>query len=211
MRQARPGEALHLAHRLDRYTSGVVLLARDAETNRYLKEAFRVRAVEKRYLAVVWGSPTWRDMLVDAPIGPHPASAIRLKMGVRPDGLPARTLFHVRARFSGMTLVECEPTTGRTHQIRVHLHSLGHPILGDRLYGQPEALFLHLYEHGEDERCLRALGLPRQALHAWRLALPHPDGGRLEIRAPLPEDLRELLRAGQAPQIVPYPDEEPPP
>lgn len=203
VRLARPGTEIHLAHRLDRDTSGVLVLAKDELTNRSLKESFRLRSIEKRYLAIVRGRPAWDLEELQAPIGRHPDSAIRLKMAVRDDGQPATTIFRVLARFTNFTLVECEPKTGRTHQIRVHLDYLGHPLVGDRIYGQPEALFLHVFERGFDDASLRCVGLPRQALHARSMRIPQSDGATLDLVAPLPEDLRALLRQGVAPPLDP--------
>ena len=193
-RQARPGHHLHLVHRLDRDTSGVTVIAKDDGTNRVLKQAFLDQRVEKVYWAVVRGAPEWSTLLVDAPIGKAPRSTVRLRMGIHADGLPARTRFFVLARFSGLALVAAHPRTGRTHQIRVHLEHIGHPVLGDRVYGQPDDLFLHVLEHGFDEEACRRAGFRRQALHARILRFPRPDGGVVEVRAPLPDDLAALLK-----------------
>ncbi len=195
-RQARPGHHLHLVHRLDRDTSGVTVIAKDDEANRVLKHAFLDHRVDKVYWAVVRGVPAWSTLLVDAPIGKATHSTVRLRMGVRPDGLPARTRFHVLARFVGMALVAAHPRTGRTHQIRVHLEHAGHPVLGDRVYGQPDEVFLHVLEHGVDDETRRRAGFRRQALHARILRLPGPKGGFLEVCAPLPDDMRALVRGG---------------
>ena len=205
VRRARPDLTPHLAHRLDRETSGVLLLAKDAEANRHLKRMFRLQLAQKVYWAVCRGHPRWSTILTDAPIGDDPQSPIRIKQGVTPVGQPARTRFFLKARFKGFSLVACHPQTGRTHQLRVHLHHLGHPILGDRIYGQPARVFLHLLEHPPDRQHLRQLGFPRQALHNRALRIPHPDGQPLEIIAPLPPDLRALLAAG----VLPYAGEHP--
>ena len=194
-RQARPEHHLHLVHRLDRDTSGVTVIAKDDEANRALKAAFLNQRVDKVYWAVVRGVPTWSTLLVDAPLGKAEGSAVRLRMGVREDGFPARTRFHVLARFAGRALVAAHPRTGRTHQIRVHLEHAGHPVLGDRVYGQPDDLFLRVLDRGVDEEVRRRAGFRRQALHARILRFPHPDGGFLEVRAPLPGDLCALLRS----------------
>jgi len=194
-RVARPGTELHLAHRLDRDTSGVVLLAKDADANRHLKTIFREQLAEKTYWALCRGHPDWTTRLVNGPIGHAEGSAIRIKMAVRDDGQEARTRVFVLARLKGgLSLVACHPRTGRTHQIRVHLDHVGHPILGDRIYGQPEDIFLHWFDHGLDEATLAQVGFPRHALHARVLRLPGPDGRPVEIRAPLPEDMRAVIR-----------------
>jgi 23S rRNA pseudouridine1911/1915/1917 synthase len=202
VRAARPGMEVHLAHRLDRDTSGVVLVAKDASANRHFKEVFRQKRIEKTYLALVLGRPEWSHIIVDAAIGRSLTSAIHLRMGVCPDGAQASTEFQVMARFNDFALLACRPKTGRTHQIRVHLEHVGHPILGDRIYGQPDATFVHVFEHGFDDWALARVRLDRQALHAWRLRLPHPDGRSIEIQAPLPEDLREVMRVGRLPRFA---------
>lgn len=192
-RERFPDEDLHLAHRLDRETSGVSVVARDAEANRLLKAAFKGRRARKTYLAVVRGVVPWDEQVIDAPIGDDEASPIRLKQGVRPDGLPAWTRVVVVERGPARTLVRCEPRTGRTHQLRVHLDALGFPIVGDRIYGQDPEVFLSIYEGREPEDLPRLLGHHRHCLHAHALVLPHPDGGELRVEAPLPEDLRQAL------------------
>jgi len=192
-RLARPDVHLHLVHRLDRDTSGVVILAKDPEANRSLKDAFQRQECDKIYWAICWGIPPWSTRLVDAPIGDNSASEVRVRMGVRPDGMPARTRLFVLARWRDRTLVAAHPRSGRTHQIRLHLEHAGHPILGDRLYGQPDEVFLHTLEHGMDPWALERLGWPRHALHARVLRIPHPDGHGMEIRAPLPADMTAML------------------
>ena len=198
-RKARPGTELHLAHRLDRDTSGVVLLAKDADANRHLKTIFREQLAEKVYWALCRGAPTWNTILVDRALGSAEGSAIRIKMAIRPDGQEARTRVFVKMRMAGLTLVACHPRTGRTHQIRVHLAHVGLPIVGDRIYGQPEEVFLHWFDHGLDVETLTKIGFPRHVLHARILRLPGPDGKPVEIRAPIPEDMREVLRRGCLP------------
>ena len=195
-RLARPGLALHLVHRLDRDTSGVVVMAKDPEANRILKDAFRFQHIHKVYWALCRGAPAWSTLLVDAPIGDDTRSAVRVRMGVVPDGQPARTRFFVLARWRDLCLVAAHPRTGRTHQIRVHAEHIGHPLLGDRIYGQPDEVFLHLLDHGEDAWTRAKIGFSRQALHAREMSLPHPDGGSVRIVAPLPADLAAVLRAG---------------
>ncbi|MCB9765894.1 MAG: RluA family pseudouridine synthase [Alphaproteobacteria bacterium] len=192
-RERFPEEPLHLAHRLDRETSGVSLVARDEDANRQLKEAFRARETAKRYLALVRGRVPWDQQRVDAPIGDDMASPIRLKQGVRPDGLPAVTEVTVVERFEALTLVSCRPLTGRTHQLRVHLDALGFPILGDKIYGQPPEVFLSIYEGRPLEDLDARLVHLRHALHAAALTIPHPDGGVLSVEAPLPADFVEVM------------------
>ena len=192
-RLARPGVHLHLVHRLDRDTSGVVVLAKDAEANRLLKDAFQRQASDKVYWAICRGAPRWDTLLVDAPIGDDTASEVRVRMGVRDDGQAARTRLFVLARWRDRALVAAHPRTGRTHQIRLHLEHVGHPILGDRLYGQPDEVFLHTIDHGIDAWTLGRIGWARHALHARILRLPHPEGHAVELRAPMPTDMIAML------------------
>lgn len=183
-----------LCHRLDRETSGVVLLAHDPEVHAALMGAFERREVEKHYLAIVHGDPDDEEGRIDFPLGPAPGSEVRIKMAARADGAPSRTDWRVLERHGHCALLLCKPLTGRQHQIRVHLAAIGHPVVGDKLYGSDEQLFLrHAQgELGRDD--LRALGLERQALHAHRLALELPRGlGSLRVESPLPEDLAHYL------------------
>lgn len=197
-RERFPNENLHLLHRLDRETSGVCLLARDPEANRFLKLAFKEHQARKTYLALVHGAPEWDETRLEGPIGDDEASPIRIKQAVRPDGQPAATHFLVRERFARLSLVECRPQTGRTHQLRVHLEALGFPILGDKIYGQDPAVFLSIFEGKPLEDLDERLGHPRHCLHAARLQVPHPDGGELDIEAPLPADMAALIDAARA-------------
>ena len=192
-RAARPGIRLDLVHRLDRETSGVILLTKDLPANRALKAALKVGGVGKEYLALVHGKPDWETQDLHAPIGSSEVSEVRLRQAVRSDGLPAHTTFHVRARMEAHTLLSCRLHTGRTHQIRVHLEHLGHPILGDKLYGQPDTTFIEQLDHGSTAAVRVATGFPRQALHAWRTEFTHPDGHRVVVEAPLPADLQAIV------------------
>jgi 23S rRNA pseudouridine1911/1915/1917 synthase len=169
----RPG----IVHRLDAGTSGLLLVARDDETHRALTSMLAERRVERRYLALVRGEVPHDRFTVEAPL-----ARARARVRIRPGrGAEASTDAEVRERYPSATLLEIRPRTGRTHQIRVHLSSIGHPILGDRAYGGG----------GEDAR---RLGLDRPFLHAWRLALDHPRTGRhIEVEEPLPDDLRSTL------------------
>lgn len=197
-REAFPGEALHLLHRLDRETSGVSLVARSELANVAVKQAFKDREVLKTYHAIVRGRVPWDQQDVDAPIGSDD-SVIRIKQGVVSGGQPARTEIRVVARFPRLTLVSCRPHTGRTHQIRVHLEHLGFPILGDRLYGQEPDVFLGLLEGKPVSRLRQRLGHPRHCLHARALHLRHPrSGALLSIRAPMPADMARVLARAEA-------------
>lgn len=159
---------LRLAHRLDRNTSGVLLFARRAAATAPLARAWRGGQVERGYLALVEGAPAWEEREVEAPIARVDGGAWRFEVAAR--GEPAATTVRLRAQGDGVALVECRLHTGRTHQARVHLAHLGHPVVGDRLYGSRE-------------RASRPL------LHAAWLALPHPaTGAATRIAAPLPAD-----------------------
>lgn len=206
------GHGWEMAHRLDRETSGVLIFGRHGGSATALKRAFFARAVEKRYWALVTGCIEGH-VRIDMPLGPARDSAIRIKMGpreVEDGGLTAVTEVVPLARgtFRGapITLVECRPETGRQHQIRVHLTQIGHPLLGDKLYGLPEAKFLAIVEREAEGQALppaRALaeleaelGLARHALHAASLAFPHPADGRpVRFTAPWPADLAAIMAA----------------
>jgi 23S rRNA pseudouridine1911/1915/1917 synthase len=191
-----PGERLHLAHRVDKETSGVVVMARNDELNRQLKAAFKARLVEKRYLAIVRGACGFEEMLVDAPIAKDPRSPIRMKMGVLEEGLSAQTRFVRKAVMGELSLVECHPLSGRTHQIRVHLEHIGHPILGDKIYGQDPEVFLSIWEKRPLEDLAQRLGHPRHCLHAAEIAFDLEEGER-RFSAPLAEDMRVLIEGTQ--------------
>jgi 23S rRNA pseudouridine1911/1915/1917 synthase len=180
----RPG----IVHRLDRGTSGLLVVAKDDETHRSLVRQFASRTVEKEYLALVLGLPARATGEVDAPIGRDPVH--RQKMSVRaPRGREARTSWRVEERFDGAALLRVRIHTGRTHQIRVHLASIGHPVAGDPVYGGTRT---PSSRRAEARAALQSLERP--ALHAARLAFTHPaSGDRLALEAPLPEDLHRVL------------------
>jgi len=185
-----------VVHRLDRDTSGLVCFARTAESHRHLSRQFEDRTVGKTYLALVDGIPLPAAGTVDRPIGPHPSKAG--KMAVVRKGKEALTEYRCVETFRHFALLELDLHTGRTHQIRVHLAHLGHPLAVDPLYGKREAFYLSevkgkKYRLGKNkmERPL----LSRQPLHAYRLELTHPlhDQER-RFEAPLPKDFNALLR-----------------
>jgi len=194
VREARPGVRIDLSHRLDRETSGVVLLTKHEDANRAMKDAFMGRRVKKTYLAVVRGVVPWESRTVDAPLGHAQGSEVQLRRGEDPHGDSALTEVRVLVRAAAHTLVECMPHTGRTHQIRAHLEIAGFPILGDKLYGQPDDVFLEMLDHGPTDRVRAMIGFPRHALHAHALAFPHPHTGQVvKIRAPLPADMQAIV------------------
>lgn len=184
----RPG----IVHRLDRDTSGVIVVARSDDVHRVIAEQFAARTVSKRYTAIVQGVPEKDREVLRRPIGLHPGQ--RDKMAVRrghASSREAETWFEVLERYRGFALLCVQPRTGRTHQIRVHLASVGHPVLCDRLYGGRSRISQgELREGAADATWV----LTRHALHAAQIALDHPASGqRLEIEAPLPEDLCRVL------------------
>ncbi len=169
-RLARAG----IVHRLDKDTSGLLAVARNEPAQLSLVRQLQERSVKRTYLALVRGKVSGAGS-VETPIGRHRVH--RTRMAVVPDGKPATTHYRVRKAFPAHTLLECELETGRTHQIRVHLASIGHPVEGDPVYG------------GRGEKLLA-----RQALHAWKLAFDHPRSGkRVAFESPLPADFRDLL------------------
>jgi len=176
----RPG----IVHRLDRMTSGLVIVAKNDPAHRNLSDQFKSREVRKTYLALVHGRVSAERGEIGAPVGRDPRRRIRM----RTSGLAARaaqTEYTVRRRFQQFTLLEVHPLTGRTHQIRVHLASIGHPVAGDTLYGAPARLTIG----GQAERTL-----DRNFLHAAAIRFRHPRSGEeLAFEAPLPEELSQFL------------------
>lgn len=204
--EVRGGESeLRPLHRIDRETSGVLLMARQIDADRALKRAFKQRLVKKSYLALVRGRMEGSEQVVDAPIGPDEEGPIRIKMAVRPDGKPATTHLRVLQRFgdtdwgaagAGYTWVAASPQTGRTHQIRLHLAHLGHPLVGDKIYCDEGRAFLRRWDGLMDETDLARLELRRHALHALDLSFFHPmTGEEVALRSPVPQDLIDFAQA----------------
>jgi 23S rRNA pseudouridine1911/1915/1917 synthase len=195
LRERFPDERLQICHRIDRETSGVLLIARTAEAASFLKRGFANRLMKKAYLALVHGIPAEPSGVIDAPMRLLDTRT-HIKMGVEPDGLPAVTRYDVRQTFAEHALIEAAPETGRQHQIRVHLAHLGHPIVGDKLYRASEQAFMDYCDGGLTPELLALFdGLPRHALHAARLTFPHPKTGALiTVESPLPADLRDYMQ-----------------
>ena len=186
----RPG----IVHRLDRDTSGVILIAKTDAAHKKVAEQFEGREVSKEYFALTVGAPGCDRDLIDQPIGPHPYQ--REKMAIRRDhplARPAQSFYEIEQRFDGYGAVKILPKTGRTHQIRLHLASVGAPVLCDRLYGSRARLTLgEIRRDSKDDTPL----LERQALHARRLTIRHPtDGRELTFEAALPDDMQRTLDA----------------
>jgi 23S rRNA pseudouridine1911/1915/1917 synthase len=179
----RPG----IVHRLDKDTSGCIVVAKDDATHRGLACLFAERQVKKLYLAVVHGNIRDAEGVIDAAVGRHPVHRQKMSTHTRV-GRQAVTEFRVLERFGLYTMVQLQPRTGRTHQIRVHMAAMGHPLLGDPTYGRRQkALQRTPLAH-------QLSWFGRQALHAWVVGLVHPATGEwLECRAPLPADLEQLL------------------
>jgi 23S rRNA pseudouridine1911/1915/1917 synthase len=174
-----------IVHRLDKDTSGLLVVAKTPEAQTSLVRQLQARTVKRDYLALVYGVVR-RNGEVAAPVGRDPRD--RKRMAAIASGKPALTRYRVVERFAATTLLECSLATGRTHQIRVHLQSIGHPLVGDPVYRARR-------NSGSDERID---AFPRQALHAARLAFVHPSTGELaRFEAPLPADMRALLEAAE--------------
>jgi 23S rRNA pseudouridine1911/1915/1917 synthase len=178
----RPG----IVHRLDRDTSGLMIVAKHDDAHRALSDALKRREIRRAYLAASWGHLAQDRLTLDAPIGRHPTE--RKRMAVVPDGRSAVTHFRVLERWKAADLVRADLETGRTHQIRVHLQHQGHPVVGDATYGAGR----HKGVSGPDRAWSASLAkrVPRQFLHAFELRFAHPNTGEpLSFQAPLPADL----------------------
>ncbi len=196
LRERYPGQGMQICHRIDRETSGVLLVARGGAASSKLKQAFAQRKVTKSYLALVHGIPSPAEGVVDSPLQLLD-SPTHLMMGAVPGGLPAVTRYRVIQTFARHALVEAAPETGRQHQIRVHMASIGHPIVGDKLYRATEKQFMAYCDGGMTAELLAAFdGLPRHALHAHSLTFPHPlSGADITVKSPLPPDIVAYMDA----------------
>ncbi|MBK6685213.1 MAG: RluA family pseudouridine synthase [Deltaproteobacteria bacterium] len=202
MRSRLEDDTLDLAHRIDKETSGLVIMVRDPAIARAMTHLFAGRDVEKSYLAVVKGVPPQDDLHLDQPMRLRPQSESGVIMEIGGEGaLPSLTMVRVLARGEGAALVEARPKTGRQHQIRLHLAHAGLPIVGDKLYLGGEAFFIRaLQPHCEEAEVLATVGHPRQALHAHSARLTHPvTKAPLFLVAPPPPDFYELLERSAIP------------
>jgi 23S rRNA pseudouridine1911/1915/1917 synthase len=200
------GGQISIINRLDRETSGLTLVAKTREAASRLSGQMARRRIAKEYLAIVWGWPEREAWTVDAPLlreGDRQPARIYLKQMAHPDGAPSRTRFRVERRLCGagpgggrFTILRAFPETGRTHQIRVHLASSGHPLVGDKIYGPDEGCYLEFIETGWTTALAARLLLPRHALHAARLKLEESGD---EWQAPLPPDLASFVEGLRPP------------
>ncbi len=181
--EERPG----IVHRLDKDTSGLMMVAKDDETQIALSEALKIRTIERRYVTLVHGYIAPDTGIIDAPLARHAKDRMRMGVSDHPDAKQSVTTFRVLERYmagvhdDGYTLVECKLYTGRTHQIRVHMNYIKHPVVGDPMYGR---------NHPKAD-----LGLTRQFLHAYRIAFDHPaTGERIDLLDPLPDDLASRVK-----------------
>ena len=183
--ELRPG----IVHRLDKDTSGVMVIAKNDDAHRKLTAAWSTDAVRKEYVAIVYGTPSQMRGTIDAPIARDPRN--RQRMAIVAGGRNAITDYEVTEQLRHASVIRCVLRTGRTHQIRVHLKSLGHPIIGDPVYSGPQ------WRGIPDKKLQKAIaGFGRQALHAAHLAISHPKTDKqMSFTAPLPDDMRDLIAA----------------
>lgn len=190
--ERRPG----IVHRLDKDTSGVMVVAKNARSHQLLAQSFKERRVQKIYLAIVAGSPDQPGGRIELPVGRHPVERKKMSV-VSTKGREAVTVWQVRERLPGATLLSLELKTGRTHQIRVHCQSMGHPIVGDPLYGPKNALLRQA--KSDPDRFTILKQARRQMLHAARLEIIHPASGEpMAFEATMPEDMIKVLNGLRA-------------
>ncbi len=200
MAETLPQERLSLCHRLDKETSGVVMIALNAESMKHTQKMFTTGKVDKIYIAIVYGTPPWPTIhtnqwhTIDMPIGlvQDTSARINIRMVPRKDGSSAQTDAQVIATKNNMSLCRFRLHTGRQHQIRCHTSALGHPIVGDKLYAHGDHVFALCCDGLATKQTWESLLLPRHALHAATLVLPRKNGLPLRIDAPFPQDLRQF-------------------
>lgn len=190
--------SVKLVHRLDRETSGLMVVSKDKTAHLKLVRQFEEGTIAKEYLAVVKGEVQKEKFEVSGAIGKDPQSHVSIRRTVVPDGTPhsqpSLTLFERIQVLKGATLLKCVPKTGRTNQIRVHLTHAGHPIVGDKLYGRTDEEFLDFVNRVKAGQASTGQGAPRQLLHAHKLTFRHPvTGMSVTFEAPLPNDMRDYI------------------
>jgi 23S rRNA pseudouridine1911/1915/1917 synthase len=186
-------QCLDLAHRLDRETSGTLIITRNKKSNSFIKIQLEKRNMNKVYKAIVRGNPDWDELDLSAPIAENSGGELRIRRVIDEAGAPSRTTFRVLKHMKEHSLIECTLHTGRTHQIRVHLEHLGYPILGDKIYGQPDRTFLNYLRKGITPSLREETCFPRHALHAYSITFMHPNGVQKTVVAPLPDDMSEIV------------------
>ena len=185
-----------IVHRLDKFTSGLILFAKNETAHKYLSQQFELRKVYKAYMGLIHGRPTAAEGTIDEPIMEHPVK--RGEMITHRKGKPSQTSYEVVQQLAMYCLVKCIIHTGRTHQIRVHMKHMGHPIVCDELYGSAAPLLLSAlkgkkFKQSKEVETEKPL-LNRLALHAWQLSFTDLNGEKIELEAPLPKDLRATIR-----------------
>jgi 23S rRNA pseudouridine955/2504/2580 synthase/23S rRNA pseudouridine1911/1915/1917 synthase len=188
--------SIFTVHRLDRETSGILCFARDEETHRYTSMLFENRQVKKNYIGIIHGTPDEAQGAIEAPIMEHPV--LKGKMIVhQKQGKPSVTQYHVMETFGLYTFMNFDILTGRTHQIRLHMQHIGHPIVCDPVYGNPDPVFISQlkknFKLSRDEEEEKPI-LSRLALHASQLSFKKPDGTTLDVSDPLPRDMNAMLK-----------------
>jgi 23S rRNA pseudouridine1911/1915/1917 synthase len=189
--EIRPG----IVHRLDKDTSGTMVVAKNAQALEILAQQFKTRTVRKKYLALVYGDLKNDEGTINLPIGRHPVHRNRMSTTTR-KGRSAETSWRVREKFKAITLLELTLKTGRTHQIRVHCTAMGHPIVGDQVYRSRKWLkdIDRLFSGESSSMVAQLKAVPRQMLHAWRLRLTHPDTGEImTFESPIPTDMETVI------------------
>ena len=199
--ELKTGGKLSLINRLDRETSGLVLIAKNAASAHELGCAMQQQRIHKQYLAIVRGEPSWKYACCAESLIPMQTisnSGVRVQRACHPSGKPCRTEFRTlrnvkaRGRIPAISLIRCIPTTGRMHQIRAHLSHLGYPILGDRIYGGDPSCYLRFIETGWDAELAAKLIMERHSLHACDLDFPL-HGRRIQVHSELPSDMLTLI------------------
>lgn len=185
-----------IVHRLDKNTSGLILFAKNETAHKHLSQQFELRKVYKAYMGLIHGKPTAKEGTINEPIMEHPVK--RGEMIIHRKGKPSQTSYEVVQQLGMFCLVKCIIHTGRTHQIRVHMKHLGHPIVCDELYGSADPLLLSAlkrkkFKQSKDEETEKPL-LNRLALHAWQLSFTDLNGEKITLEAPLTKDLRAAVR-----------------
>jgi 23S rRNA pseudouridine1911/1915/1917 synthase len=191
-----------MVNRLDRETSGIVIVAKTSRMAGKLGKQIQRRDIEKEYQAIVHGVVAQDSGVIEKPIGRDTTSRIWIKQAVDgEDAVPCITEFEVELRLDGFTQLRLRPHTGRMHQLRVHLAAVGHPIVGDKIYGADENLYLEFVETSMTDELHKKLLLPRHALHASRVKFFHPwQNEMIECRAPLPSDLAQFVETHTNPR-----------